>query len=399
MSKDQLIEMARENIEHAKHGTVTLADDVYEVPAENYFAQDRFQQEIDQVFKRIPLMLAPTAELPNPGDYKSMEAVGMPVLLTRGADGVVRSFVNSCTHRGTNVVINETGNAKRFTCPYHGWTFDREGKLVAIAAREEFGNIDADCYGLKELPTLERAGLIWAILDPNSSLEIEPFLSGYDEMLNEFGFNDWHLFQKRTLKGPNWKIAYDGYLDLYHLPVLHRETFGSDMSNQALYHSWGPHQRVTSPSRHMISLEDMPEDQWDMTTLMMGVWTIFPHISIASFMGGGRSVMISQLFPGETPGESYTTQYYLMESEPSEAETIEAERQFKLLEYVVETEDYGTGLRQQRALEAGGLDHVLFGRNEGGGQRFHGWVQRILDTDDDNLNDLFRSNNARAAAE
>ncbi|MFN3231165.1 MAG: aromatic ring-hydroxylating oxygenase subunit alpha [Alphaproteobacteria bacterium] len=399
MSKEQLIKMARENIEHAKHGTVTLADDVYEVPAANYFDQTRFEQEIDDVFKRVPLMLAPTAELPKNGDYKSMEAVGVPVLLTRGADGVVRSFINSCTHRGTNVVISECGNAKRFTCPYHGWTFDREGKLVAVASREEFGNIDTDDYGLKELPTLERAGLIWAILDPDSTLEIEPFLSGYDELLAEFGFDDWHLFQKRTVRGPNWKIAYDGYLDLYHLPVLHRDTFGADMSNQALYHAWGPHQRVTSPSRHMISLEDVPEDQWDMTTLMMGVWTIFPHISIASFMGGGRSVMISQLFPGDTPGESFTTQYYLMESEPTEAEIIEAERQFKLLEYVVETEDYGTGLRQQRALEAGGLDKVLFGRNEGGGQTFHGWVQRILDTDDDDINDLFRGANQRAAAE
>ena len=99
--------------------------------------------------------------------------------------------------------------------------------------------------------------------------------------------------------------------------------------------------------------------------------------------------MLSQLFPGEKPGESFTTQYYLMENEPDEDQAREAHEQFKLLEYVVEVEDYGTGLRQQKALEAGGRDHVLFGRNEGGGHRFHGWVDRLIDADDKDLNGLF----------
>lgn len=124
---------------------------------------------------------------------------------------------------------------------------------------------------------------------------------------------------------------------------------------------------------------------------MNGVWTIFPHVSIASFYGGGHSIMLSQLFPGEHPGESFTTQYYLMEHPPTAEQTAEANEQFKLLEYVVEVEDYGTGLRQQKALQAGGRDHVLFGRNEGGGHRFHRWVDRLLATDDKDLNALFVS--------
>ncbi len=85
-----------------------------------------------------------------------------------------------------------------------------------------------------------------------------------------------------------------------------------------------------------------------------------------------------------------------MENEPNEEQAKEAEAQFKLLEYVVEVEDYGTGLRQQKALEAGGRDHVLFGRNEGGGHRFHGWVDRLIAAKDDELNGLFAS--ARASA-
>jgi len=388
MSKAKLIEIAKENIAHARAGTIEQAPDVLKVPASNYYDPERFEQEVRQVFRRMPLLLAPTAELPQPGDYKAMEAVGVPVLLTRGKDGQVRAFINSCSHRGTGVVLDGTGNCNRFVCPYHGWTFDQKGALVAIASKKDFGEIDVSAYGLTPLPVLEKAGLIWSILDPKSTLSIESFLSGYDEMLALFGLETWHLFAKRTIRGPNWKIAYDGYLDLYHLPVLHRETFGPDMSNQAMYWSWGPHQRVLSPSRHE-QLAGVPEDKWPTETLMTGVWTIFPHISIASFWGGGRSVMLSQLFPGETPDTSYTTQYYIMEKAPTPEQAREAEKQFKLLEYVVEVEDYGTGLRQQRALKAGGRDHVLFGRNEGGGQRFHGWVEKLLKADDKEVQKLF----------
>ena len=64
---------------------------------------------------------------------------------------------------------------------------------------------------------------------------------------------------------------------------------------------------------------------------------------------------------------------------------------FKFLEYVVEEEDYATGLRQQKALLTGNMPHVMFGRNEGGGQRFHGWVDRLLNTDDQALPSLFRN--------
>ena len=392
MSREQLVEMARHNLAHAKTGTIDKAPDVFKVPASNYYDEDRFKLEVDKIFKRLPLLLAPSAELEKPGDYKAMEAAGMPVLLVRGKDNEIRAFVNSCSHRGTGVALDGTGNTSRFICPYHGWTFDQKGALIGVASREDFGEIDTSCYGLTPLPVLEKAGLIWTTLNPDSDLSIETFLAGYDDLLSNFGFENWTLFSKRTIKGPNWKIAYDGYLDLYHLPVLHKDTFGPGMSNQALYYSWGPHQRVSSPSpRHLGDMVDRPEEEWETAALSMGVWTIFPHISIASFYGGGRSVMLSQLFPGETPGESYTTQYYLMETAPNEEQKVEANAQFDLLEYVVETEDYGTGLRQQKALISGGRKEVLFGRNEWGGQRFHGWVEALLNTEDADLNDLFAS--------
>ena len=388
MSREQLVAMAKQNMQYADAGTVEQEPDVYKVAAANYYDPDRFEEEKAKIFRRMPLVLAPSAELPKPGDYKAMEAVGMPVLLTRGQDGVVRAFINSCSHRGTAVVVDGTGNRRKFVCPYHGWTFTQGGELVGIAAEDDFGAIDKSEYGLTPLPVQERAGLIWCVLDPASDLSFDAFLGGYDEMLAHFGLENWHLFSKRTIRGPNWKIAYDGYMDLYHLPVLHKNTIGASASNQALYYPWGPHQRVISPNRQE-DLASVPVEDWPSEVLMVGVWTIFPHISIASFRGGGRSIMLSQLFPGETVDESFTTQYYIMEEAPDEAQAQEAEGMFDLLEKVVEDEDYATGFLQQRALKSGGRTHVLFGRNEGGGQRFHAWLDRLLETEDKDLNRLF----------
>ena len=390
MSRQTLIDMARHNIEHVKAGTVERAETVYRVPATNYYDPERWEREVKAVFRRMPLMLAMTCELPNNGDYKAMEVAGVPVLITRDMDGEIRAFVNSCGHRGAQVMPEGCGNTHRFTCPYHAWSFNHQGELTAVFSEKEFGEIDKSQYGLLPLPALEKVGLIWVTLDPNSTLDIDQFLCGYDEVLKYFRFEHWHHFSSRKLVGPNWKIAYDGYLDLYHLPILHRETFGPEMSHKSFYYEWGPHQRVTSPDPTLVDWEDVDEEKWSDVKLMNGVWTIFPHISIASFDGGGRSVMISQLFPGDKPGESITIQNYVMEAAPNEEQAKEATDMFNLLEYVVRDEDYFTGLSQQRALEAGFKDHVLFGRNEEGGQRFHGWVERLLDTPDADLPKLFK---------
>ena len=389
MTQAQLVEMMRDGIAHSKADTIAPEPDVFRVPAHHYCDPERFEREVGRIFKRVPLMLAASAELPNPGDYKATSAVGMPILITRGSDRVVRAFANVCAHRGSVVVPEGTGNAQRFVCPYHAWTYDQAGALVGILSADDFGEIDRSCHGLTPLPSAERAGLIWVVVNPGSTIDIDGFLSGYDALLAHFGFETWHVFSQRSIAGPNWKIAYDGYLDLYHLPILHKNTFGPNFPNRALYYAYGPHQRVSAPNPLLAKLAAVPEEQWSLEAMLGGVWTIFPHISIATFDAGGRGILLSQLFPGPGPLESTTVQTYLMENEPGAEERKLADRQVDLLEYVVREEDYATGLRQQQGLLSGARSHVLFGRNEGGGHRFHGWVDRLLEAEDADLDALF----------
>lgn len=392
MSRETLVELTRRTLGHARAGTVPLAGDIGRVPASNYYDSDRWQLEMARVFKRTPLALGFTCELPEPGNYKALEVAGVPVLLSRGADGQMRSFVNMCSHRGSIVVPEGTGTARRFTCPYHAWSYDSEGRLVGILDRDEFGDLDPDCHGLTPLPVAERAGIIFGALTPGAPFDIDAYLCGYGEMLAHHEFASCAYVGSQAVDGPNWKVAYDGYLDFYHLPILHRESFGPGYSNKAIYDAWGPHQRVTSPDRRFLALDDLPEDDWPADLLTDGVWTIFPHTSVAGFQvsadgvpSGGRMYMISTLFPGDTPDTSRTVQHFLATFELSEQleGLIEAQKAFLL--HVVRDEDYYNGNRIQRAVKTGAKTEFFFGRNEAGGQRFHGWVDRLVaaESDDD----------------
>ena len=375
-NRRQLITMALDNIEHVVAGnTPSQEADVKAIPVHTYLDPERWQREVD-MFKRIPLMLALGGELRGPNAYKALTVMDVPVLITRNADGDARAFVNECSHRGAIVVDDGIGTARRHSCPYHNWTYDSEGDLVGVTDREFFGDIDTACMGLTPLPVAERAGLIFVIITPGATMDIDAHLCGYDTVLDFFGFSDRHLVSSRSIEGPNWKIAYDGYLDFYHLPFLHRKTFGTEISNKPIYYSWGPHQRMTSPDPSLLALRNLPDTEWNMDHICGGVWTIFPHISFAGGNGGG---LISQLFPGRTPGSSVTVQNYFVAAEPSDEVRADAVSKADFLEMVVRDEDYFTGLRLQRALASGAKTHVLFGRNEGGGQRFHETVDRYLD--------------------
>ena len=389
MARQRLIDSAKRTLAHHRAGTQDQADDVYRVPATNYYDPTRWRQEMDAIFRRLPLVMGFSAELREPGSYKAMEAAGVPVLMTRGNDGAIRAFVNMCSHRGAIVVEDGVGTARRFSCPYHAWTYDLTGDLVGIPDRDDFGELDVSCHGLTPLAVAERAGIIWVSIAPGASLDIDTHLQGYDEVLDYLDIGSCTPVGTNVIAGPNWKVAYDGYLDLYHLPVLHRASFGPDMPNKAIFDAWGPHQKVSSPSGFIERFEHLPDDKWPDEALFGGLATIFPHVSVASFDSGGKILMISQLFPGDTPDTSVTVQNFLAVGEVDDERREQITQTMAFLEHVVRDEDYYTGNRIQRSVKTGAKSHFLFGRNESGCQRFHKWVDALIATDDADLPALY----------
>lgn len=116
---------------------------------------------------------------------------------------------------------------------------------------------------------------------------------------------------------------------------------------------------------------------------------MFPNVSMAIYRG--ESVLLSQLFPGPTPDRSITVQSYFLAEPPDEAAAAKAAEHADLLERVVREEDYTTCYGIQTAVSTGAKQSFLFGRNEGGGHRFHSWVERLIDAEDTELGPIFAS--------
>ncbi len=370
-------EVAGRLLTHLDEETTDSLPTTMTVDVAAYLDPARWEREVESLFRAGPIVAALSAHLPTPGAYRSIDIAGVPVLTVRQADGSVKAFINACRHRGAQIVEHGCGTARRFTCPYHAWSYDNAGALVGVSGRAKFGEIDIDTHGLTELACEERSGIVFAILTPGRDLDLDRWLGGYDVVLDALGLADMELLDERHLVGPNWKVAYDGYLDGYHLDILHKDTLGVDtFGNVMIWDAWGPHQRVAFARHVTHDLRAIPEAEWAPRKHVGFVHTVFPHVSVAG--NGGSGAMVSQLIPGPTPDRSRTIQTHVIAKSATDEEREATKQRVDFLEWVVNEEDYKTGLGIQAALGSGANTEFLFGRNEPGNQTFHQWVDKMI---------------------
>ena len=91
-----------------------------------------------RVFDKCWIYVGHESEVPHAGDYRSRNVAGRPMILVRGDDRVVRVLLNTCTHRGSLVCRQKSGNAKTFQCPYHAWTYNSRGQLVGVPGEDSY---------------------------------------------------------------------------------------------------------------------------------------------------------------------------------------------------------------------------------------------------------------------
>ena len=185
--------------------------------------------ERDRLFRERPIFMGLSTRLPKPGDYLTEDVAGMPVLMTRGADGEVRAFANICRHRGAPVAQG-CGNARAFVCPYHGWTYDAAGKLLGTTDKVGFAGLDLASHGLVRLPAAERHGLMFVRPKPiaageSGAIDIDADLGALVSDLAALKLETYPIFSAdRVAPRINWKFAVDTFLEGYHIPHLHRKT-------------------------------------------------------------------------------------------------------------------------------------------------------------------------------
>ena len=370
-------------LHYVEEGTTDQAESMMKVPVSDYTDADLWAREMELIFGRLPILAALSVELPKPGDYKSMDYLGRPLLITRLKDGSARAMLNVCTHRAMVVVKEGSGNCSRFVCPYHGWTYANDGRLIGVSEAKKFGPIDKQSRGLTVLPSYERAGLIFVVMTPGLEVDFEGFLGGMLDEIEPLGFDRWHYNGHRDIHGANWKVAYDGYLEGYHFATAHTQTvWPRSLSNVMHFEAHGPHLRICYPHVSIVErLGGMPADErhkhenygYDF------VRTFFPNVSI---FVAPEMTQIAQLMPGPTHDRNTTRLYYLSPTKPeNDRAQTELDRMCTFFGDVTYEEDYLLGMQVQKGLNAHATGDVVFGKNERGNQLFHKYLAYYLAND------------------
>lgn len=136
-----------------------------------FVKEDIYALEVERIFNRCWLFVGHESEIPNPGDYVTRRMGTDHVIVMRGPDSRVRVFLNACSHRGVKVCRADSGNAKQFICPYHGWTYDSAGKLLTTGFDDFYaGKLDKSANGLKAVAQVGiHGGLIFATFDEQAA--------------------------------------------------------------------------------------------------------------------------------------------------------------------------------------------------------------------------------------
>lgn len=194
------------------------------------FLEDAYKLEQEKIFAKCWLFVGHESMIPNKGDYISSFMGEDPVIVNRDSKGNIKVLLNRCRHRGNKVCLFDKGNAATFTCNYHGWSYNNEGRLTGVPFMKEayFNELDKECWGLTEAPKVSSyGGLIFANWDADA-MSLDEYLGDirwYLEnflILEDLGGLEVVPGKQRYTMPANWKLLAENFMgDDYHFPATH----------------------------------------------------------------------------------------------------------------------------------------------------------------------------------
>ncbi len=349
-----------------------LSDSVLELDSEVYTSSERFARERTEVFRRQPLLAGFSGELVNVGDRLCFDAAGVPVLLLRGEDGVLRAFLNICTHRASKLVADDDDSSCHLVCPFHGWSYNLDGSLKGQPLSEAFAGLDKTAKGLVRLPVAEWEGMVFVIATPgDEDIDVKAYLGDMAPLLAALKLGELKKnAQDHLAVKANWKLVLDTGREIYHVPVVHRNTLAKNLySHTMIVDNFGLHNRYSGASKELAKLKNKSESEWP-ESCYQGVHYIYPNtnLSISRAVDGQTPmVSLSRTFPGSSVGESYT--YLSTYSRDGDQQSTDIHQ---MVVKIVDTEDYVQAEQIWKNIEHQPKGFKLaLGRNEALLQRYH----------------------------
>jgi phenylpropionate dioxygenase-like ring-hydroxylating dioxygenase large terminal subunit len=192
------------------------------LPGWLYYDAEFFEAEKQAFLRAAPQVVCHESEIAEPGEWRSLEYLGESVFVIRGDDGQVRAFANVCRHRGSRLLDGNGGCAKVLTCPYHAWSYARDGRLVGVPHREEYPGLTTEELGLKPVALEKWHGFLFVTLEPGAP-SVAEMMAPYCDEVAPYRFEDLRVIGRVTVRPRplNWKTIADNYSDHLHIPVGH----------------------------------------------------------------------------------------------------------------------------------------------------------------------------------
>jgi phenylpropionate dioxygenase-like ring-hydroxylating dioxygenase large terminal subunit len=200
------------------------------VPVLPYHDPKYYDLEREAIFRRVWLHVGRAAEVLEKGQFivREIEIAKVSILIVRGSDGEVRAFYNVCAHRSTQLVDAKAGKSNNFSCRYHMWTYDTQGKLRGVPDAENFFDLDKAKCSLREIKLEICAGLLFVNLDPSPQQSLREYLGVWWDRLEALNIGASSVFSEYVYEvDGNWKTAFDNFQEIYHGRFVHADSIGA----------------------------------------------------------------------------------------------------------------------------------------------------------------------------
>lgn len=198
----------------------------FRVLRQAYVCPEIWKKEIENIFEQSWLYIGHESEVKELGSFQSRHVGGRPLILVRSEDGVIRTFLNACAHRGAAVCREQEGKTRRFTCPYHGWAYDTAGNIVGLPGHTAYGPHDSlPPVNLKQITNQSYRGFIFIYfgLPQHSLREYLGEATAYIDLVCDQSEAPLQVIPRPFEHGlhANWKLLAENGVDAYHLPFAH----------------------------------------------------------------------------------------------------------------------------------------------------------------------------------
>jgi phenylpropionate dioxygenase-like ring-hydroxylating dioxygenase large terminal subunit len=192
-----------------------------DIPTARYTSQAFFELEREHLWSKVWVLAGRSTDAAEPGDAFTFDDLGVPLLVARGKDGVLRAFANTCRHRGAPVLRANQCRGPSLRCQYHGWTYDLEGRLVSVPDEVDYAGLCREERALAPASCEEWNGWVFVNRDPSAAPLASAFGRALDELAEYADPRLEAIARRSKVIACNWKVCAEAFLEVMHFRFIH----------------------------------------------------------------------------------------------------------------------------------------------------------------------------------